>query len=124
MEFLPTHARRQLGDVCDVVTAVPIVEDGRLHVVETRVDARFLVMVAIAHSSTQLAGFDDAHFFAVNILAEAQQSLSVYFATREPGRRLSFPLERLADVSSARAGSEQEGIRRGGASGVICYEAI
>jgi flavin reductase (DIM6/NTAB) family NADH-FMN oxidoreductase RutF len=45
-----------------------------------------LVMVAIAHSSTQLAGFDDAHFFAVNILAETQQSLSVYFATREPGR--------------------------------------
>jgi flavin reductase (DIM6/NTAB) family NADH-FMN oxidoreductase RutF len=27
-----------------------------------------LVMAAIAHSSTQLAGFDEAQFFAVNIL--------------------------------------------------------
>jgi flavin reductase (DIM6/NTAB) family NADH-FMN oxidoreductase RutF len=45
-----------------------------------------LVMVAIAHSSTQLAGFDDAEHFAVNILTDQQQSLSVYFATREPGR--------------------------------------
>ena len=45
-----------------------------------------LVMVAIGHLSTQLEGFDDAHFFAVNILTDKQQSLSVYFATREPGR--------------------------------------
>lgn len=50
-----------------------------------------LVMVAIAHSSTQLAGFDDAYFFAVNILTEQQQSLSVYFATREPGRFDGIP---------------------------------
>jgi flavin reductase (DIM6/NTAB) family NADH-FMN oxidoreductase RutF len=50
-----------------------------------------LVMAAIAHSSTQLAGFDDAAFFAVNILTEKQQSLSVYFATREPGRFEDIP---------------------------------
>jgi flavin reductase (DIM6/NTAB) family NADH-FMN oxidoreductase RutF len=45
-----------------------------------------LVMAAIAHSSTQLAGFDEARFFAVNILTDKQRSLSVYFATREVGR--------------------------------------
>ena len=45
-----------------------------------------LVMVAVAHSSTQLAGFDDAESFAVNILTEKQRSLAVCFATREPGR--------------------------------------
>jgi flavin reductase (DIM6/NTAB) family NADH-FMN oxidoreductase RutF len=45
-----------------------------------------LVMAAIAHSSTQLAGFDEAESFAVNILTEQQRSLSVYFATREVGR--------------------------------------
>ncbi len=45
-----------------------------------------LIMAAIAHSSTQLAAFDEAPFFAVNILTEKQQSLSIYFATREPGR--------------------------------------
>lgn len=50
-----------------------------------------LVMAAIAHSSTQLAGFDDARFFAVNILTEKQQNLSVYFATREPGRFDGIP---------------------------------
>ena len=45
-----------------------------------------LVMVAIDHSSTQLPGFDDTEYFAVNILTEKQRALSVYFATREPGR--------------------------------------
>jgi flavin reductase (DIM6/NTAB) family NADH-FMN oxidoreductase RutF len=50
-----------------------------------------LVMAAIAHSSTQLAGFDDAEFFGVNILTEKQRSLSVYFATREPGRFDGIP---------------------------------
>ena len=50
-----------------------------------------LVMVGIDHSSTQLEGFDDAQYFAVNILTEKQQRLSVYFATREPGRFDGIP---------------------------------
>ena len=45
-----------------------------------------LVLAAIALDSLQLPAFEKADFFALNILAEQQQHLSVHFARRRPGR--------------------------------------
>jgi len=45
-----------------------------------------LVMVAIAFSSNQIAAFERADFFGVNILAQDQRRLSAHFAHRQEGR--------------------------------------
>ncbi|HEY4364810.1 MAG TPA: flavin reductase family protein [Bryobacteraceae bacterium] len=51
-----------------------------------------LVMVAIGSRSTQLPAFEEAGLFAVNILEEAQETLSRHFARhRQEGRFEGIP---------------------------------
>ncbi len=50
-----------------------------------------LVMAAIGALSAQLPAFEKSGFFAVNILEEAQETLSRHFARRLEGRFESIP---------------------------------
>jgi flavin reductase (DIM6/NTAB) family NADH-FMN oxidoreductase RutF len=86
-EFRRACARFATG-VCVVTTCTP---DGRPHGLTVNSFTSLsldppLVMAAIARISTQLAGFEQSNFFAVNILTEEQRALSVRFARPEEGR--------------------------------------
>jgi flavin reductase (DIM6/NTAB) family NADH-FMN oxidoreductase RutF len=86
-EFRRACARFATG-VCVLTTCTP---DGRPHGLTVNSFTSLsldppLVMAAIARISTYLAAFESSGFFAVNILAEEQRSLSIRFARREEGR--------------------------------------
>ncbi len=86
-EFRRACARFATG-VCVLATRTP---DGMPHGLTVNSFSSLsldppLVMAAIAHSSNQLAAFDIAEYFAVNILSEEQRDLSHHFSQRQHGR--------------------------------------